>query len=166
MCARDAAARHRALASPLLKPATPPLTAIPLAAPMSLWPAIVTATAIASFDPARLGVLFFIGERAACAHGCGAKVWPGEAALCCRGGKHILGPAFNPPIDEFYQRIATKPGFSAASRHLNDKLCHPRHLFLAQPGRAGLFRGEGRHVRPLWAVVHRPARPQRGSQRP
>ena len=41
--------------------------------------------------------LYFIGERAACAHGCGAKVWPGEAALCCRGGKHT--PEYNPRME-------------------------------------------------------------------
>jgi hypothetical protein len=66
--------------------------------------------------------LYFIGEREACTRGCGAMVWPGEASLCCRGGKHILGPAFNPPIDETYLTIAKKPGFSADSRRLNDKL--------------------------------------------
>ena len=41
--------------------------------------------------------LFVLGERAACAHGCGAKVWPGEAALCCRGGKHT--PEYNPRME-------------------------------------------------------------------
>jgi len=31
----------------------------------------------------------YIGQRAPCKHGCGAEVWPGEANLCCRGGKYI-----------------------------------------------------------------------------
>jgi hypothetical protein len=34
--------------------------------------------------------LYFIGEREACARGCGAIVLPGESSLCCRG------PVYNP----------------------------------------------------------------------
>ena len=36
-------------------------------------------------------VLHYIGDRVLCSNGCGALIWPGEAMLCCRGGKHILG---------------------------------------------------------------------------
>jgi hypothetical protein len=71
--------------------------------------------------------LYFIGDREACSRGCGAMVRPGEASLCCRGGKHILGSAFNPPIDELFQTIAKKHGFSADSRRLNDKLAFAAH---------------------------------------
>ena len=41
--------------------------------------------------------LYFIGARVVCAHGCGAMVWPGEASLCCRGGKHT--PEYNPRME-------------------------------------------------------------------
>lgn len=35
-------------------------------------------------------VLHYIGDLELCSNGCGAQIWPGEAMLCCRGGKHIL----------------------------------------------------------------------------
>ena len=41
--------------------------------------------------------LYFIGARVVCAHGCGAMAWPGEASLCCRGGKHT--PEYNPRME-------------------------------------------------------------------
>ncbi len=35
-------------------------------------------------------------------YGCVAMVWPAEDKLCCSVGTHILGLAFNPPIDDEY----------------------------------------------------------------
>mgnify|MGYP000181423337 CR=1 FL=1 len=52
----------------------------------------------------------------------GTLMWPSEGAACCAGGKHILGPAFNPPIDEEYLRIIQQPHFSHDSRLINSSL--------------------------------------------
>jgi hypothetical protein len=35
-----------------------------------------------------------------CTYGCGALVRPKEGTVCCSAGKHILGPEYNPPIDD------------------------------------------------------------------
>ena len=41
-----------------------------------------------------------IGHQSACGE-CGAMVWPGERlnGKCCSGGKRVLGPNHNPPLD-------------------------------------------------------------------
>ena len=57
-----------------------------------------------------------------CRYGCGAMVWPAEGKLCCSGGTHILGPAFNPPIDDEYWEFLKLPHVSADSRLLNGAL--------------------------------------------
>ena len=57
-----------------------------------------------------------------CKYGCGAMVWPAEGKLCCSGGTHILGPAFNPPIDDDYLELLKLPHVSADSRLLNGAL--------------------------------------------
>jgi hypothetical protein len=57
-----------------------------------------------------------------CRYGCGAMVWPAEGKLCCSGGTHILGPAFNPPIDDEYWEFLKLPHVSADSRLLNSAL--------------------------------------------
>jgi hypothetical protein len=49
-------------------------------------------------------------------------MWPSEGAACCAGGKHVLGPAFNPPIDADYLRILQQPHFSHDSRLINAAL--------------------------------------------
>jgi hypothetical protein len=67
-------------------------------------------------------VLHYIGDRVLCSNGCGALIWPGEAMLCCRGGKHILGEDLNPPIHPDYMNILKIDGFSADSRSYNQKL--------------------------------------------
>jgi hypothetical protein len=64
----------------------------------------------------------YIGERAPCKHGCGAEVWPGEANLCCRGGKYILNADCNPPLDDAYLDLITRPRYSQQSRALNGGL--------------------------------------------
>ena len=40
-----------------------------------------------------------------CTYGCGATVWPEEGGVCCSKGKHILGHAFNPPVDPLYREL-------------------------------------------------------------
>jgi hypothetical protein len=67
-------------------------------------------------------VLHYIGDRVLCSNGCGALIWPGEAMLCCRGGKHILGEDLNPPIRPEYMRVLEYEGFSADSRSYNGNL--------------------------------------------
>jgi hypothetical protein len=62
-----------------------------------------------------------LAARAPCKH-CGAPVWPSEGAACCSGGKHILGPAFNPPIDDEYLSMMQQPHFSHDSRLINSAL--------------------------------------------
>jgi len=62
-----------------------------------------------------------LAARAPCKH-CGALMWPSEGAACCAGGKHVLGPAFNPPIDADYLRILQQPHFSHDSRLINAAL--------------------------------------------
>lgn len=57
-----------------------------------------------------------------CRYGCGAMVWPAEDKLCCSGGTHILGPVFNPPIDDVYLEFLKLPHVSADSRLLNGAL--------------------------------------------
>jgi hypothetical protein len=57
-----------------------------------------------------------------CTHGCGATVWPEEGTLCCSGGKHILGPQYNPPIDAEYLALLQKPHMSKDSRLINGAL--------------------------------------------
>jgi hypothetical protein len=57
-----------------------------------------------------------------CKYGCGAMVWPAEDKLCCSGGTHILGPIFNPPIDDEYWEFLKLPHVSADSRLLNGAL--------------------------------------------
>jgi hypothetical protein len=64
----------------------------------------------------------YIGQRAPCKHGCGAEVWPGEANLCCRGGKYILNADCNPPLDAAYLDLITRPRYSQQSRALNGGL--------------------------------------------
>jgi len=64
----------------------------------------------------------YIGERAPCKHGCGAEVWPGEANLCCKGGKYILNADCNPPLDDAYLDLITRPRYSQQSRALNGGL--------------------------------------------
>jgi hypothetical protein len=64
----------------------------------------------------------YIGERAPCKHGCGAEVCPGEANLCCRGGKYILNADCNPPLDAAYLDLITRPRYSQQSRALNGGL--------------------------------------------
>ena len=64
----------------------------------------------------------YIGQRAPCKHGCGAEVWPGEANLCCRGGKYILNADCNPPLDDAYLDLITRPRYSQQSRALNGGL--------------------------------------------
>jgi hypothetical protein len=49
-------------------------------------------------------------------------VWPAEDKMCCSGGKHILGPVFNPPIDDVYWEFLKLPHVSADSRLLNSAL--------------------------------------------
>ena len=46
--------------------------------------------------------IHFCGVRAPCKYGCGTLLWPGEGAVCCNRGKHILGPDLNPPISDAY----------------------------------------------------------------
>jgi hypothetical protein len=67
-------------------------------------------------------VLHYIGDRVLCSNGCGALIWPGEAMLCCRGGKHILGEDLNPPIRPEFMRVLEYEGFSADSRSYNGNL--------------------------------------------
>ena len=62
-----------------------------------------------------------LAARAPCGH-CGALMWPSEGAACCAGGKHVLGPDFNPPIDADYLRIMQQPHFSHDSRLINAAL--------------------------------------------
>jgi len=64
----------------------------------------------------------YIGERTPCKHGCGAEVWPGEANLCCKSGKHILNVDCNPPLDAAYLDLITQPRYSQQSRALNGGL--------------------------------------------
>ena len=64
----------------------------------------------------------YIGERAPCKHGWGAEVWPGEANLCCKGGKYILNADCNPPLDDAYLDLITRPRYSQQSRALNGGL--------------------------------------------
>ena len=66
--------------------------------------------------------LHYIGDRVLCSNGCGALIWPGEAMLCCRGGKHILGEDLNPPIRPEFMRVLEYEGFSADSRSYNENL--------------------------------------------
>ena len=53
---------------------------------------------------------------------CGAIVWLEEGVACCKGGKNILGEAFNPPIDAEYLALLQMPYMSEDSRHLNAML--------------------------------------------
>jgi hypothetical protein len=55
-----------------------------------------------------------------CIFGCGAMVFPDEGSVCCSSGKHILGPNFNPPIDQAYRTILQMEHMAADSRFLND----------------------------------------------
>jgi hypothetical protein len=57
-----------------------------------------------------------------CTHGCGATVWTEEGTLSCSGGKHILGPEYNPPIAPEYLLLHQEPHMSAMSRYLNGAL--------------------------------------------
>ena len=62
-------------------------------------------------------VLHYIGDRVLCSKGCGALIWPGEAMLCCRGGKHILGEDLNPPIHPDCVGVLELDGFSGREKH-------------------------------------------------
>ena len=62
-----------------------------------------------------------LAARVPCRH-CGTLMWPSEGAACCAGGKHILGPAFNPPIDDEYLSMMRQPHFSHDSRLINSAL--------------------------------------------
>jgi hypothetical protein len=65
--------------------------------------------------------LHLLRARVQCKH-CSALVWPEEGAICCKGGKAILGPEYNPPIDEDYLELLNLPHFSHDSRLLNAAL--------------------------------------------
>ena len=62
------------------------------------------------------------GAPSPCPRGCGAIVWLEEAGACCKGGKNILGEAFNPPIDAEYLALLQMRYMSEDSRHLNAML--------------------------------------------
>ena len=62
-----------------------------------------------------------LAARAPCKH-CGALMWPSEGTACSAGSKHILGPAFNPPIDAEFLCIMQQPHFSHDSRLINAAL--------------------------------------------
>ena len=49
-------------------------------------------------------------------------VWLEEGGACCKGGKNILGEAFNPPIDPEYLALLQTRYMSEDSRHLNAML--------------------------------------------
>ena len=57
-----------------------------------------------------------------CTYGCGAMLYPEEGTVCCSKGTHILGPAFNPPIDPDYMDFLMLPHVSQDSRLLNSAL--------------------------------------------
>jgi hypothetical protein len=65
-------------------------------------------------------------------------VWPGEDSFCCRGGKHILGPEFNPPINDEYLSIIRDPSFSANSRTYNQQLAFASVLTTPTKAQGGL----------------------------
>ena len=73
-------------------------------------------------EEGRVVALHRLQPRRLCPHGCGAMVWPEEGTVCCNGGKHILGPQYNPPIDADYMRILQEPHMSKDSRKLNNAL--------------------------------------------
>jgi hypothetical protein len=52
----------------------------------------------------------------------GTSTYPEEGTVCCSNGTHILGPAFNPPIDDEYWEFLKLPHVSADSRLLNGAL--------------------------------------------
>jgi len=81
----------------------------------------------------------YIGERAPCKHGWGAEVWPGEANLCCKGGKFILNADCNPPLDAAYLDLITQPRYSQQSRALNGGLA-----MASPPRRWGAWAGTSR----------------------
>ena len=62
------------------------------------------------------------GAPSPCPRSCGAIVWLEEGGACCKGGKNILGEAFNPPIDAEYLALLQMPYMSEDSRHLNAML--------------------------------------------
>lgn len=66
--------------------------------------------------------LHVLQPRCLCTYGCGAMIWRDEVALCCKRGKAILGPEYNPPIDAEYLRLLRDPHFSHDSRLLNSAL--------------------------------------------
>ena len=45
--------------------------------------------------------IHFCGVRAPCKYDCGTLLWPGEGAVCCNRGKHILGSDLNPLSDAY-----------------------------------------------------------------
>ena len=49
-------------------------------------------------------------------------LYPEEGTVCCSKGTHILGPAFNPPIDPEYMDFLMQPHVSQDSRLLNSAL--------------------------------------------
>ena len=73
-------------------------------------------------EEGRVVALHRLQPRRLCPHGCGAMVWPEEGTVCCSGGKHILGPQYNPHIDADYMRILQEPHMSKDSRKLNNAL--------------------------------------------
>jgi len=66
--------------------------------------------------------LHSIGMRGLCKFGCGALTWRGEGKVCCSGGKHILGPRYNPPMEVEYHDLIRQPHMSTDSRLLNSAL--------------------------------------------
>jgi hypothetical protein len=66
--------------------------------------------------------LHVLAPQRKCSYGCGALVWAEEGSVCCSAGKHILGPEYNPPIDDGYWEILKLEHISKDSRHLNAAL--------------------------------------------
>ena len=66
--------------------------------------------------------LHVLAPQRKCTYGCGALVWAEEGSVCCSAGKHILGPDYNPPIDDGYWEILKLEHISKDSRHLNAAL--------------------------------------------
>ena len=62
--------------------------------------------------------IHFCGVRAPCKYGCGTLLWPGEGAVCCNRGKHILGSDLN-PLSDAYLALMRLRFMSQNSRYLN-----------------------------------------------
>jgi hypothetical protein len=76
-------------------------------------------------------------------------LWPAEDKICCSGGKHILGPVFNPPIDDVYWEFL--PHVSADSRLRNGALAMGSQGVFPSRAMGGLGFHEQRygHVSPM-----------------